>query len=72
MRGEEIQKRIIQYLKQQEWPSTTESVAKGVGVSWNTAEIHLARLQLQSKVKFRKVGRQNQWWSNKSYKENMK
>lgn len=71
MRGEEIQKKILEYLKKQEWPSTTESVAKGADVSWNTAEIHLARLQVQNKVKFRKVGRQNQWWLNKSYKENM-
>jgi hypothetical protein len=47
-------------LRQQEWLSTTESIAKGVGVSWNIAEIHLARLQVQNKVKFRKAGRQNQ------------
>ena len=26
---------------------------------------------MQDKVKFRKVGRQNQWWANKSYKENI-
>ena len=72
MRGEEIQKKIVEYLRRQEWPCTTEDIAKGVEVSWNTAEIHLVRLQMQDKVKFRKVGRQNQWWLNKSYKENMK
>lgn len=71
MRGEEIGEKIIEYLKKQEWPSTTEDIAKGVGISWNTAEIHLSRLQMQNRVKFRKVGRQNQWWANKGYKENM-
>lgn len=72
MRGEEIDTKILNYLKAQEWPSTTEDIAKGAGLSWNTAEIHLVRLQMQDKVKFRKVGRQNQWWLNKSYKENIK
>ena len=71
MRGEEIQKKIIEYLKVQEWPSTTEDIGKGCNISWNTAEIHLVRLQMQDKVKFRKVGRQNQWWLNNGYKENI-
>lgn len=71
MRGSEIQDKIVEYLKVQEWPSTTEDIAKGIGISWNTAEIHLVRLQMEGKVKFRKVGRQNQWWLNKSYKENI-
>ena len=51
--------------------STTEDIAKAVDISWNTAEIHLIRLQVRNKVKFRKVGRQNLWWANKNYKENM-
>jgi predicted transcriptional regulator len=72
MRGEAIQKKILEYLKAQEWPSTTEDIAKGANISWNTAELHLTKLQMLNKVKFRKVGRQNQWWINKSYKENIK
>lgn len=72
MKHQDIQRKILEYLKKQEWPSTTEDIANGVDVSWNTAEIHLVRLQMQDKVKFRKVGRQNQWWINRSYKENMK
>lgn len=72
MKGEEIQKKIIKYLEAQEWPSTTEDIAKGVGISWNTAELHLTKLQMVEKVKFRKVGRQNQWWLNRGYKENMR
>jgi predicted transcriptional regulator len=71
MRGTEIQKRILDYMGKQEWPSTTEDIAKGVDISWNTAELHLTKLQMQNKVKYRKVGRQNQWWVNKSYKDNI-
>lgn len=71
MRGKEIEEKILEHLKQQEWPSTTEDIAKAICISWNTAEIHLVKLQVQNKVKFRKVGRQNQWWLNKNYKENM-
>lgn len=72
MRGEDIENRILEYLGKQEWPSTTEDIAKGIKVSWNTAEVHLVRLQVKEKVKFRKVGRQNQWWLNRNYKKNMK
>lgn len=71
MGSNEIQDKIISYLKKQEWPCTTEDIAKGSGVSWNTAALHLIKLQMMEKVKFRKVGRQNQWWLNRSYKENM-
>jgi len=67
----EIQEKILEYLSKQEWPSTSEDIAKGLGISWNTAQLHLIKLQMQGKVKFRKVGRQNQWWVKKSYKENM-
>ncbi len=71
MKGEEIENKILKHLEAQEWPSTTEDIAKAVDISWNTAEIHLIRLQVRNKVKFRKVGRQNLWWANKNYKENM-
>lgn len=72
MRGKGIQDKIVEYLKDQEWPSTTEDIARNIGVSWNTAEIHLVRLQVENKVKFRKVGRQNQWWLNRNYDKNMR
>jgi len=71
LKENEIQKKILEYLSKQEWPSTTEDIAKNIGISWNTAELHLTKLQVQEKVKFRRVGRQNQWWINKSYKRNM-
>lgn len=69
MKSEDIKKRVIEHLKTLEWPSTTEDIAKAVGISWNTAQVHLLKLQAEGKVKFRKVGRQNQWWLNKNYRE---
>ena len=69
MRGQIISKEIIVFLKKQEWPETTENIAKAVGVTWQTAQIHLFRLHAEGKVKYRKVGRQNQWWLQKNYKK---
>lgn len=70
MKSEEIKKKVIEHLNVLEWPSTTEDIAKAVGISWNTAQVHLLKLQAEGRVRFRKVGRQNQWWLNKNYKEN--
>lgn len=70
MRGKEVEKQIIKHLKTREWPVTTEDVANAVGISWNTAQVHLKDLQISGNVKFRKVGRQNQWWLEKSFKKN--
>lgn len=71
MKEEEIQKKILEHLSKQEWPVTTGDIAKDVKISWNTAQLHLVKLQMQGKIVFRRVGRQNQWWINKSYKKNM-
>ncbi len=72
MKSDDIQKEILKYLVNLEWPSTTGDVAREVKISWNTAELNLIKLQMQGKVKFKRVGRQNQWWINKSYKKNIK
>lgn len=69
MRGREITQKILKWLEKQEWPETTENIAKGVGVTWQTAQIHLFRLQHEGKVKYKKVGRQNQWWLEKKYRK---
>lgn len=71
LKEEEIQKKISEYLNKQDWPVTTEDIAKNVNISWNTAQLHLVKLQAQGKVKFRRVGRQNQWWLVKKYEKNM-
>jgi len=72
LKESEIEKKILECLSRQDWPSTSEDVAKEVDISWNTAQLHLIKLQMQGKVKFRKVGRQNQWWLDRKYEREMK
>jgi len=57
----EIDRGILRYLAEQDWPVTTEMVAKHLKVSWNTAQIHLYKLMAEGLVKGKRVGRQNQW-----------
>jgi predicted ArsR family transcriptional regulator len=59
--GKDIDKRILEYLAKQDWPVTTEMVAKELKVSWNTAQLHLYKLMADNMVKGRRIGRQNQW-----------
>ena len=66
---EEIQKKIIEFLEKQEWPVTTETVAKELKISWNTAQVHLLKLINQGILKYKKVGRQNQFWLVKKYEK---
>lgn len=67
----QIQKKILEFLKRQDWPTTTEDIAKAVNISWQTAQMQLLKLYADGKILFRKVGRQNQWWLKKSYEKNM-
>ena len=61
--------KIIDYLKKADWPSTTEDIAADVKVSWNTAQVHLLKLLHEGIVKYKKVGRQNQFWLVKGYEK---
>jgi predicted transcriptional regulator len=56
-----IDKKIIAYIKSKDWPVTTEMVAKDADVSWNTAQLHLYKLQAEGYLRGKRVGRQNQW-----------
>ena len=58
---DEIETSILRYLIEEDWPVTTEMVAKEVGIAWNTAQVHLWKLVSQGLVKGKRVGRQNQW-----------
>jgi len=60
-RGEGIDRGILDYLAEQDWPVTTEMVARQLGVSWNTAQMHLYKLMAGGLVKGKRIGRQNQW-----------
>ena len=61
MAFEKTDEKILAYLAKQDWPVTTEMVAKDLKVSWNTAQLHLYKLLSQGLVRGRRVGRQNQW-----------
>lgn len=67
-----LPKRIVEFLGKQEWPVTTETVAAEMQISWNTAQVHLLKLMAEGKIKYRKVGRQNQFWLNRNYNREMK
>lgn len=69
MSKNKIKNRILELLKEQDWPVTTEQVANKLEISWNTAQVHLLKLSTEGIVKYKKVGRQNQFWLNKKYKE---
>ncbi len=58
---DEIDRKILAYLRKEEWPVTTEMVANELKISWNTAQLHLYKLQAEGLVKGKRVGRQNQW-----------
>lgn len=67
----DIPRKITEHMKTLEWPSTTEDIAKAVKISWNTAQVWLLKLQAEGVVKFRRVGRQNQWWLEPKYRKEM-
>jgi len=56
-----IDEKILEYLANEDWPVTTENVANELKISWNTAQLHLYKLLADGLVKYKKVGRQNQW-----------
>lgn len=57
----DVDRRILEYLREEDWPVTTEMVAKRIKASWNTAQVHLYKLLSEGKIKGKRVGRQNQW-----------
>ena len=58
---DKIDKKILEYLLKEDWPVTTEMVAKELNVAWNTAQVHLYKLLVDRWIKGKRVGRQNQW-----------
>ncbi len=56
-----MDQKILEYLKEEDWPVTTEMVADRLKVSWNTAQVHLYKLLALGKIRGKRVGRQNQW-----------
>lgn len=69
---QEIDDQIMKHLARQDWPVTTENVAKAMKISWNTAQVHLYKLVAAGLVKGKKVGRQNQWMVTEKWEEYMR
>jgi len=65
----DLSKKTLEYLAKQDWPVTTEMVAKELDVSWNTAQLQLYKLMADGLVKGRRVGRQNQWIATRNGKK---
>jgi hypothetical protein len=61
LHGEEIDNAILKYLTDLPFSATTEMVAKQLNVAWYTAQMHLFKLEQDRKVRYFKIGRQNQW-----------
>ncbi len=57
----DMDQKILEYLRQEDWPVTTEMIARRLKVSWNTAQVHLYKLLAEGKIRGKRVGRQNQW-----------
>ena len=72
MAEEGAREKILKHLEDCDWPSTTEDIAEAVNVSWNTAQVHLLKLVNEGRVKYKKVGRQNQFWLVRNYNREMK
>ncbi|KAF5436706.1 putative transcriptional regulator, ArsR family [Candidatus Methanophagaceae archaeon] len=66
-----IETKILKFLIEEDWPVTTEMVAKEVGIAWNTAQVHLWKLVSQGLVKGKRVGRQNQGMATDQGKEHL-
>jgi len=41
---DEIETKILKFLNEEDWPVTTEMIAKEVHIAWNTAQVHLWKL----------------------------
>jgi len=62
---EEIEKAVIDYIEDLDFPTTTGNIAEGVGLNWYAASYYLHHLKDKGRVFHKKVGRQNQWWTEK-------
>jgi DNA-binding transcriptional ArsR family regulator len=71
LKGEEIDKKILEYLEKIPFSATTEMVAKAIGVAWYSAQMHLIKLEKEGKIKFFRIGRQNQWILSSKLKEKL-
>jgi len=55
-----VEKVILRFLRRC-GTATTYDVAKVLGMSWHKAQLYLSVLAYCRKIRFRRVGRQNEW-----------
>jgi len=67
MRPKNAERRVLTYLKKQDYPCTTQDVSCGVGISWETCKRYLTKLAAAGEIVYKRVGRQNEWWITNSY-----
>lgn len=60
-RGDEIDKAIMVYMAKIPFSATTEMVGKELKIAWYTASQHLIKLEREGKIKYFRIGRQNQY-----------
>ncbi len=60
---EKIKEEIFEFIEKLDFPTTTEGIAKGVGLNWFTTSFYLSELKSEGIVFHKRVGRQNQWWT---------
>jgi len=60
---DQIRKEILAYLESIDFPNTTGGIAHAVKLNWYMAKVHLTELKAEGKVFHKKVGRQDQWWT---------
>ena len=60
-RGERIEKRIVEYLREENKLASTREIALVLNLAWHTANTHCLKLQLQGKLEFTKIGNMNVW-----------
>ena len=61
LKGKALDEAILAYLKGIPFSATTEMVGLALHVAWYTAQMHLFKLKEEGKVRYFKIGRQNQW-----------
>jgi hypothetical protein len=60
-KGDDLDAAILVYLNKIPFSTTTEMVGKTLNIAWYTAQMHLFKLKEDGKIKYFKIGRQNQW-----------
>ena len=61
IRGDKIDAAIMDYMAKIPFSATTEMVGIAVGIAWYTASQHLIKLEREGKLKYFRIGRQNQY-----------